>query len=52
MPVPRAKEIRRRRKRRATIAKLRLRYQRAKGSQEKARILEKLGRVSPKAKLD
>ena len=52
MPVLRVTELHRRRVRRKKLAKLRRKYREAKTAEEKARILEKAGRVSPTAKLD
>jgi Family of unknown function (DUF6800) len=52
MALPRTIELKRRRTRRAKLAVLRRRYRDAKGSEEKARILEKASRVAPGVKLD
>ncbi len=47
MPVERKKEVRKRRVRRAKLAKLRKRYQAAKTEEEKSKILQKVSQVAP-----
>ncbi|MGH7843844.1 MAG: DUF6800 family protein [Candidatus Binatia bacterium] len=51
MAVPRKRELRRKRTRRAKLAFLRRRYHEAKGANERAKILEKAARVAPGVKL-
>lgn len=52
MPVPRVKELNRRRKRRAKLRRLREQYKRAKTPEAKAKLQQKIVRVSPTAKIE
>ncbi|RMF86739.1 MAG: hypothetical protein D6736_14420 [Nitrospinota bacterium] len=47
MPIPRQAELRRRRTRRAKLAKLRRRYMAAKTEEEKAWVLQKVQKIAP-----
>jgi hypothetical protein len=50
--VERDRELARRRQRRAKLKKLRLKYREAQNDQERARIVEKVRKISPFVKLE
>jgi hypothetical protein len=50
--VERDRELARRRQRRAKLKKLRVKYREAQNDQERARIVEKVRKISPFVKLE